>query len=481
MKFAIIGGGVIGSLIAWKLSKYDAEVVLIEKRSDFGQGITKANSAILHGGYDDPPNSLRARFCVLGNQMYRTLSQELAFGVRWTGSLVLAKDTSEEIERLKELLKKGEENNVKGLQIIDRNGIDKIQPGIAEDYKYALYCPTAGVTEPWEIAINAAEGAALNGATLIRGDGVVGGEVANGTIKTLKLSSGKIIAADMVINAAGLYYEQVARLFGVKVPGVFLRKGQYILLDKIAGTLVETVIFPLPDEKGKGKLVVPTVDGGVLLGPTSEDLPGFSPEDVSTTLEGINEVMEAGEQLMPGLARREWVIKSFAGLRPETKEKDFFIQRSEELKNFITVGAIRSPGLTAAPAIAKYVVEGIIQEEIGLTLAEKTCIRYPEKKIRVKEKEFNELAEEISKEPSLGKIICHCNQVSEKEIVEAIRNGATTIDGIKFRTRAGFGRCQGGFCGWKIARILARELNIDISEVMQNENESWLVKEKVRP
>ncbi|ACR78885.1 MULTISPECIES: NAD(P)/FAD-dependent oxidoreductase [Kosmotoga] len=481
MRFAIIGGGVIGSLIAWKLSKYDVDVVLIEKKSDFGQGVTKANSAILHGGYDDPPGSLRARFCVLGNQMYRTLSHELGFEIKWTGSIVLARDTNEEIEKLKELMKKGEENGVKGLQIIDRNEIEKIQPGIAEDYKYALYCPTAGVTEPWEIAINAADGAALNGATLIRGDGVVGGEIINGSIKTLKLSSGKTIRVDVVINAAGLYYEHVANLFGARTPKVFLRKGQYILLDKIVGTRVEKIIFPLPNEKGKGKLVVPTVDGGVLLGPTSEDLPGFSPEDVSTTLDGIKEVMEAGEQLMPGLAKREWVIKSFAGLRPETKEKDFFIQRSEELRNFITVGAIRSPGLTAAPAIAKYVVEEIIHEEMGLALTGKTVIKYPEKKTRVKEKDFNELAEEISREPLLGKIICHCNQVSEKEIVEAIRDGATTIDGIKFRTRAGFGRCQGGFCGWKIARILARELNIDISEVLQNEDESWLVREKVRP
>lgn len=480
MQAVVIGGGVVGALIARELSKLNLSVVLIEKKSDLGQGISKANSAILHGGYDDPPGSLRAKLCAKGNKLYSELSSELKFPVKRTGSLVVAKGRKE-LARLEALLRDGRKNGVEGLRIVKRNELRLLEPGISNKFDHALYCESAGITEPWMVAIAAAMNARKNGARIVVGEGVVGGRIDNRRVRTVKLKTGREIEADLVINAAGLFYEEVAKLFGVSVPPVKLRKGEYILLDKQASGLVRRIVFPLPSAAGKGRLVLPTIDGGVLLGPTSYELADFAPEDTSTTDEGLSSVRNSGSELIPSIDDPRWFVKSFAGLRPETAQKDFFIERAEEVENFITAGATRSPGLTAAPAIAQYVVQELLPETGVRLERRKSFDPFLEENLRIKELSFERIAELIEDDPGYGRIVCQCNQVSEAEVIQAIRDGARTVDGVKFRTRAGFGRCQGGFCSWKIASILAQELGKESSDIRQNSPESWITDGKVRP
>jgi len=480
MRSVVIGGGVIGTLIARQLSKFEGEVILIEKREDLGQGITKANSAIIHGGYDDPPASLRGRLCARGNELYDRLARELKVPVNRIGSIVVARN-EEELKKLEELLVNGQANGVRDLRIVGREELHELEPAISSVFNYALYCGSAGITEPWMVAIAASINAARNGAEIITGDGVVGGRVEEGSIKSLRLASGREIKnIDIVINATGLFYEKVARLFDVEVPPVKLRRGEYILLDKRASDLVRRIVFPLPTASGKGRLVPPTIDGGVLLGPTSEELQDFTPQELKTTAEGLYSVRQSGKELIPGIDSPQWYVKSFAGIRPESSGKDFYIKAACEIDNFITVGAIRSPGLTAAPAIAEYVVLELLPS-IGVSLEEKRNFDpFIEEQTRIKELPFEAISSLIESDPLYGKIICQCNEVSEAEIVQSIRDGARTIDGVKFRTRAGFGRCQGGFCSWKIASILSRELGKDLSEIRQNVPESWITDGKVR-
>jgi glycerol-3-phosphate dehydrogenase len=255
------------------------------------------------------------------------------------------------------------------------------------------------------VAIASAMNVAANGGEVITNDEVVGGRIVQGKVVEVCLRSGRRLESDLVINAAGLFFEEVASRFGVDVPRVKLRKGEYILLDRKASSLVRRIVFPLPGAEGKGRLVVPTVDGGVLLGPTSVELPGFAPEDVSTTDEGLVSVRNSGEYLIPGIDNPGWYIKSFAGLRPETDQKDFYIKRAEELRNFITVGAIRSPGLTAAPAIAEYVVSKIVPEAEVNLVERDDFIPIIEERERIKEIAFERVAQLIERNPEYGRIV----------------------------------------------------------------------------
>ncbi|MFO7880976.1 MAG: NAD(P)/FAD-dependent oxidoreductase [Kosmotogaceae bacterium] len=480
MKVAVIGGGIVGSLLAYELSKYDLELFLIEKNKDFGQGVTKANSAIIHGGYDDPPGSLRAELCANGNKRYDVLSKELSIPVNRIGSVVVSDDTSKSEEKLNELLSRGIKNGVEGLSIIDQDKLFCIEPYLNKKFKKALYCESAAISEPWMVAVSAATAAEKNGAKLITGDAVVDSISKDRLVEEVILSSGKRIEVDLVLNAAGIYFNKVAEIFGVEVPDVMLVKGQYLLLDHLASELVNTIIFPLPSEKSKGKLIVPTIDGGILLGPTSEIIDGFKPEETRTTAAGIKEVIEAGEEFINRITRPKWFIKTFAGLRPETPNKDFYIKTASEKTNFITVGGMRSPGLTAAPAVADYVIEYLIEEKMGISLVKKKDLKIVSSALRIKELSFEDASKKIEEDNSYGRIICQCNQVSEKEIRDAIRNGAETLDDVKFRTRATFGRCQGGFCTWKIMKIISEELNIPLEEVKKNEDKSEMLDGKVR-
>ncbi|MDK2886746.1 MAG: glycerol-3-phosphate dehydrogenase [Thermosipho sp. (in: thermotogales)] len=478
MRVFVIGAGITGSLITRELSKYDLEVHVIDKAPDIGWGVTKANSAIVHGGYDDPPGSVRAQFAALGNKMYDELSNELDFDFIRTGSYVVA-FKEEDVEYLKELKKRGVKNGVSNLEILTSEELKNREPNLNKDIKAALWCPTAGITEPWEVSIAAIENAKDNGAIVHLDEKVLDIIVQNQKVKKILTDKGEY-NADIIINAAGLFADEIAKMAGVADFEIFPRKGEYILLDKKLKGLVNAVIFPTPTKKSKGILVVPTVDGGILLGPNAVDLPKDQKNNLETTKEGLNEVYEKSKALVPSIDI-SYSVKTFAGLRPETKNKDFIIGATK-IWGFINVAGIRSPGLTAAPAIAKYITEKVIPEDLGLNLSKKSNFNPFRKRIpHLEETNLEEWEKIVKKDPRFGRTVCFCNNVSEGEIVEAIKRGAKTLDGVKFRTRASFGRCQGGFCSLKILEIISRELSIPLEEIKQNYKNSWIVKGKVRP
>ncbi|MGC8955705.1 MAG: NAD(P)/FAD-dependent oxidoreductase [Fervidobacterium sp.] len=479
MRIAVIGGGAVGGLIARELSHYDVEVLIFEKNVDVGMGVTKANSAIVHAGYDDEPGTVRSRFCVPGNKLYTEISKELQIDLRRIGSLVLAfKD--EEIKTLEELYKRGQENGVEGLEIWDRDKVLSYEPNVNPEVIAALWAPTAGITEPWMIAIAGVENALENGAKLYLETEVLDIITHDGKVKKLITNKGEF-QVDAVINAAGMYADEVAKKAGAQYVPLHPRKGEYILLDKqeFSG-FVKSILFPTPSVLGKGTLVTPTVDGGILVGPTAVDLPPEREfrEDTSTTFEGFESLISKAIKMTPLIDFRT-SIKTFAGLRPESPQKDFFVGRTN-IVGFFNAMAMRSPGLTAAPAIAKFIVEEI-QEAMGETFRAKKDFRPNRERI----KHYADLPitvwdEEIKKDPLSGKMICFCNKVTEREILEAIKRGARTVDSIKFRTRAMFGSCQGGFCMHRIMKILARELGKDISEIKLRSDKSVILDGKVR-
>lgn len=479
MKVAVIGAGVVGALIARELSRYDVEVLIIEKNIDVGMGVTKANSAIVHAGYDDEPGTVRSKFCVPGNKMYTELSKELQFDLKRIGSLVLA-FKEEEVRVLETLYKRGEENGVEGIEIWDRDKVLSHEPNVNPEVIAALWAPTAGITEPWMVAIAAIENAIENDAKLYLETEVKEIKTVNGKVQKIITNNGEF-DVDVVVNAAGIYADEIARMAQADYVPLHPRKGEYILLDKqeFSG-FVKSVLFPTPSVLGKGTLVTPTVDGGILVGPTAVDLPPEREfrEDTSTTFEGFESLISKALKMTPLIDFRT-SIKTFAGLRPESPQKDFLVGRTN-ITGFFNAMAMRSPGLTAAPAIAKFMVEEI-QEAIGETFIAKQDFKPTREKI----KHYADLPvtlwdEEIKKDPLAGKMICFCNKVTEREILEAIKRGAKTVDSIKFRTRAMFGSCQGGFCMHRIMKILARELGKDLSEIKLRSEKSVILNGKVR-
>lgn len=479
MRIVVIGAGAVGALIARELSRYDIEILIIEKNVDVGMGVTKANSAIIHAGYDDEPGTVRSKFCVPGNKLYTELAKELQIDLKRIGSLVLA-FREEEIRTLEELYKRGEANGVEGLELWDRDKILSHEPNVNPEVVAALWAPTAGITEPWMVAIASVENAIENGARLLLETEVINIETIDGKVKKLITNKGEY-EVDVIINAAGIYGDEIAKMANANYVPLHPRKGEYILLDKQEfNGFVKSILFPTPSVLGKGTLVTPTVDGGILVGPTATDLPPEREfrEDTSTTFEGFESLISKALKMTPLIDFRT-SIKTFAGLRPESPQKDFLVGRTN-IFGFFNAMAMRSPGLTAAPAIAKFIVEEI-QESMGVTFLLKSDFKPTRERI----KHYADLPlmiwdEEIKKDPLAGRMICFCNKVTEKEILEAIKSGAKTIDSIKFRTRAMFGSCQGGFCMHRIMKILARELGKDISDIKLRSDKSIVLKGKVR-
>ncbi len=478
MKVIVVGAGVVGSLAARELSKYDLDITIIEKNLDIGWGVTKANSAILHAGYDDPVDSNRAKFCAKGNAMYTQLSQELDFEIRRTGSYVVA-FSDQEVKTIEELYEQGRINGVPGLEIHDRNTLLEKEPNLNKDVKCGLWAPTAGITEPWMVAIAAVENAVANGVKLVLNEKVVGFEKKGDQIKKV-ITDKNSYETDLVVNAAGLYADQVALLAGAEYVPLHPRRGEYILLDKKMGSIIKSVIFPTPTKTSKGILVLPTIDGGLLLGPTAVDLQDHMKDHLETTAQGLEQIRNFTRTLVPSLDFSQ-TVKTFCGLRPESPQKDFFVQASKVVKNFVNLMAMRSPGLTAAPAIAEYVTQEVIQQAMGFKLSKRKDFNPIRRGIKkIVELPLQEWQELVKGDPKAGRLICYCNEVTEAEIVEAIKRGARTLDGVKFRTRAMFGRCQGGFCSIKIMKILERELGKDMSEIVLKSPQSWIVDGKVR-
>ena len=471
---AVIGSGIVGSLIAREINKYIEDVYIFEAKNRIGAGVTKANSAILHGGYDDEPGSIRANFCYKGNKLYDEISEELSVEVKRIGSHVVALN-EDDLKVIDELEEKAIKNGVKEYQILDKTELLEMEPNLNKDALESFYCPIAGVTEPWEVAMQAARSVEINGGKVLTNKRLV--EVKKKANKfELLFEDGSSFIADLVINAAGLYADEVAKLFGDEVPYIFPRKGEYYLLGKDV-VYVNSVIFPTPSKITKGCLVIPTVDGGFLAGPTAVDVK--SKQDLSTTQEGLLEVKEKSLRLVPTLDFSRNVVKTFAGLRPETREKDFHIDVGEG--NVIHVSGIRSPGLTAAPAIAKYVAEYLIQEKLHINLQKReNYVSHIEKVPHLVEEDYSYWEKVIQKDPDAGEMICYCNKVTKKEVKQAVRNGARTLDDVKFATRASFGECQGSFCTSKILKIISEETELAPEEVLQNEKDSWIINSEVR-
>ena len=471
---AVIGGGIVGALIAREINKYVEDVYLFEAKNGIGRGVTKGNSGIIHGGYDDPPGSLRGELCYKGNVLYDEISKELSVEIKRIGSHVVAL-SEEDLEAIDELIDKSEKNGVKDYRILEKDEILEMEPLLNKKAIRSFYCPIAGVVEPWEVAMQASKSVEINGGKVLKNKKLI--EVRKHNEKfELFFEDGSSYLANLVINAAGLYADEVAKLFGDEVPFIFPVKGEYFLLGKDV-KYCNSIIFPTPSKLTKGCLVIPTVDGGYLAGPTAHGVK--SKEDFATTSEGLLEVKEKSLQLIPSLDFSKNVVKTFAGLRPETRDKDFYIDVGTG--NVIHVSGIRSPGITAAPAIAKYLVEYLIQEKLHIKLEErKDYITKIENVPHLVETSFDYWEKIIDKDPQAGEMICFCNKVTKREIKQAIKEGAETLDDIKFATKASFGECQGSFCTSKILKIIAEETGKKPQEINQNEKGSWIIASEVR-
>ena len=452
----IIGAGVIGANIARELAKYKVKVCLIEKDEDVSCGASKANSGIVHGGYSDKPGSLKAELCVQGNRMYEQLNKELNFGYRETGSLVLA-FRDEDITTLQKLYKYGIENGVGGLEIIGSEKARVMEPYLSKEVKSALYCADAGVTSPYEFVIALTENAIDNGVDLKLNTTVIGIEKID---DYFKLTTNKEeIQGRYVINAAGIYSDKIASMVGIEDFHITPRRGQYILLDKEQNYLARTVIFQVPTELGKGILVTTTYHGNLMIGPNAEDI--GDKEDVGTNEEALHRIVDAARTSVPDINMIK-SITSFAGNRPVADQKDWVIEESR-VTRFINLVGIDSPGLTASPAIALKVVK--ILKAAGLHLEGKHDFKsYRKPIIKVKDESF---VGDIKGATPEEHMICRCEKVTEAEIIDALRRGIPiqSIDAIKRRTRAGMGKCQGGFCSLRVKEVIAKELHIPLEEV----------------
>jgi len=480
-KVIVIGAGVIGSSISRELCKYELDVTLIEKNVEAGLGVTKANSAIIHGGYDDEPGTVRSKFCATGNSMYENLCEELGVDYKRIGSYVLG-FKEEDGKYLSELFDKSKTNGIPGCEIHSAEKVKEREPNVSEKVIGGFWCPTAAITEPWMIAMAAVENGRKNGLKTFFEEKVIDIRTVEteGYAKVNGVQTDKAFyEADVVINCAGVYADEIVSMAGTEDINLHPRKGEYVLLDKKQGELVNSIIFPVPDKKSKGILVLPTIDGGLLLGPTAEDLAKEDRNEKSTTMEGIKKVIESTFEMIKGIDL-SLTVKTFAGLRPETPQKDFVVGLTS-LKGFINAAAMRSPGLTSAPAIAKYIAEKVVPDSLGFKPEEnKKFDPVRKKEIRPADLEISEWEKLIEEDESYGRIVCLCNKITEREIIDAVRNGATTVEGVKFHTRASFGRCQGGFCLPKIVEIISRETGIGFEDIKMSGTGTQILDGKVR-
>ncbi len=471
---AIIGGGVVGGMVARKLAAYKLDICILEKESDVAMGATRANSAIVHAGFDAKEGSLKAKFNVRGSCMMEELAHELGVKYKKNGSLVIG-FSEDDRAALSSLCERGRANGVKDIRVVERDELKALEPNISDNALCALYAPTGAIICPYELTIAAIGNAMDNGAKLFLNFPVDAIRREDGGYKIC--SGDKYVVAKYVINAAGLYSDEIAKMVGDHSFSVHARRGEYILLDRECGGIAKHTIFRVPSKMGKGILVTPTVDGNLLLGPTSEDI--GDKDDTSVTRHGLDRVIrEAGENLSVNVPINK-SITSFCGLRAVGDTGDFIIKESAE--NFITLGGIESPGLSSAPAIAEYTAE--LLSGMGAELSPREDfdpIRAPRHTFR--EGTLEEKEEMINKDPSYGRIICRCETVSEGEILDAIRSNppALTVDAVKRRTRSGMGRCQGGFCGTYVMELIAKERGVAFEEVTKSGGKSAIVVGKTK-
>lgn len=465
----IIGGGVIGCAAARALSRYRLEVAVVEKAGDIATGASRANSAIVHAGYDCEPGSDMAKYNVEGNRLYDTWCSQLDVPLQRIGSLVLAFD-ERGMDNLRELHAHGVQNGVPDMAIWDSERALREEPNLNPEVVGALYAPTGGITCPYELTIACAENAAGNGVTFHMDWPVTRMEVHADHFDVY--SGERCMQARVVINAAGVHADTVARMIGDASFSIRPRRGEYMMLDRGVGQVVRRVIFQTPGPMGKGVLVSPTVDGNLFAGPTASDQEDRA--DTQTTAEGQSYLRAASVRSVPNLAFNQ-LIRSFSGLRAVSDGGDFIIRPSAQCGKFLHAAGICSPGLSSAPAIAEALVR-----MVGAVLPLEAKDHYqPRRKgiAHLRDMSETECERAIAEDARYAHVVCRCETVSEAEIVESIRRipGARSVDGVKRRTRAGMGRCQGGFCSPRVLRILSRELGIPMEAVTQNGGESRLL------
>lgn len=463
----IVGAGIVGSVIARRLSAFNVNVLVLEKEADISMGSTKANSAIVHGGYAEKHSYLKGRLCYRGRVQYEKLNKELNFGFSPIGSMVLAKD-EEQLKGLEKLYENGKANGLDDMEIIGKDRIKTLEKNINDDIKYALYCKGAGVTSPYEMAIAFMENAVKNGVSLKLNTSVEAIEKV-GDKFAVKDREGRIYEGSIVINCGGLYSAKIAQMLGINDFSITARSGQYIIMQRGSGSLVSSVLFQMPTKMGKGILVTPTYHGNLLLGPDALD---SDSADLSTDVERLISIyehaLETVDKIDPNL-----FLRSFAGARAVASTDDFMVYHSE-VKGFIQCAGIQSPGLTSSPAIADMVVD-IVDNEL-MSLREKKDFD-PYREPIIKKKVFAGQAEVMKLISASGpeQLICRCEQVSRGVMEDVISRGLpiNTVDAMKRRTRAGMGFCQGQFCGPRVIEFL-KDMGIrDVELIRDCEKAGW--------
>jgi len=466
----IIGGGIVGCAVARELSRYDLHVALCERTAEVGFGTTKSNSGIIHGGHHADPTTLKGKLEWAGNQLWDGLCTELGFGFQRVGELTVATQETQ-FPVLDKLMRHGAAQGIPGMAVWSRERILQEEPALSPDVLSAVFAPLTGVVNPYEACYGLAESALRNGLALFL-NAPVTALTRNGDQWAVK-TPGADLAARFVVNAAGLYADGVADLAGVRTFTIHPRKGEEYLLDKRLHGLVKHVIFPCPSPVSKGILVIPTYDGTIMVGPTAHDTP--DKEEFTTSAVGCDEIFAAAQRIVPGVSERD-VIAQFAGLRAAVEGDEFIIGPTTQ-RGFINAAGIQSPGLTAAPAIANLLCD-ILRDE-GLVLRERQdFVAGLPKPVHFHTLPTDDQMALVARDARYRRIACRCEFVTEGEVLDAIDRGACTVDGVKFRTRAGMGRCQGGFCTSRVMELLARSQDAPLTAVTKRGPGTWLVCER---
>ncbi|EGS5728056.1 NAD(P)/FAD-dependent oxidoreductase [Clostridium perfringens] len=463
----VIGAGVVGCSIARELSKYNLDVLVVEKNSDVSEGVSKGNSGIVHAGYNEKIGTLKAKLNIEGNKIFDDLSRDLQFPFKRNGAFILA-FSDEDMKTLEGLKENGEKLGVEGLEILTREEALNIESNLNKEIVGVLNVKTSGIVSPYEMTIALAENAAENGVEFKLNSKVINIEKISEGYK-VTLNNKELVSGKIIINASGLEGAFLNNLVSMSKREINPVKGEYCLFDKVAGAMINKTLFQVPNKLSKGVLVTPTAEGNLLVGPNAVE-----GKTLETSREGIDEILDKSKKSLEELPVAR-ILNTFSGIRPKTKGGDFIIEEVEDAKNFINVIGIDSPGLTAAPAIGLYVVN-MIKEKLDL-VEKKNFKKTREKIVRFAELSLEEKNKLIKEKPAYGHMVCKCEFVTEGEIVEAIHRPikALTVDAIKRRTRASMGGCQGIGCTLPISKILSRELGIDISDINKNSEGSPVI------
>lgn len=469
----IVGCGVSGAAVAYELSKYNLKLAIIEKENDVATGATKANSAIIHAGFDPEPGTLMSRFNVRGAQLAESICKRLDVPYDKCGALVLG-FTEEDMEALEELKARGDAAGVEGLEVLRSNeAVTRLEPQISKDVVGALWAPTSAIVSPWEFCLAMAETAVVNGAEIFLETEVLGIDASAGGF-LIKTNNGEFKAAH-VVNAAGINSAEVHEMAAPHEFDIYPSRGQYFLMDKEEGEKVSHTIFQRPSPLGKGVLVSPTVHGNMIVGPDAENVVG---DDKSTTSGGLNYIRDVALKSIPTINFAN-SIRNFAGVRARSSESDFIVRPAKGEARFIDVAGICSPGLSAAPAIAEYVAE--LLKDVGLKTTLKSRFINARKRVRFRTLSIDEKRVIINKNPAYGHVVCRCEAVTEGEILDSFKTPIPprSVDGVKRRVNAGMGRCQGGFCGPAVVNLLAEHFGATEDKIVQEGAQSFMLAGKI--